>query len=81
MIHITGYTWPALETSEPSMSHYVRELQRLGYQDHCKDFYDKVKLSQVDKLIKDSFCSLLMKEAVTRLIMKRYQELKNEIQA
>jgi HipA-like C-terminal domain len=67
------------ETLEPSMSHYVRELKRLGYQDHCENFYSKVKLSRINKLIKDSFCSSLMKEAMTRLIAKRYGELENEI--
>ncbi len=69
------------ETLEPSMSHYVRELKQLGYQDHCKSFYNKIKLARLNKLIEESFCSSLMKEAMIRLILKRYTELENEIKA
>lgn len=69
------------ETLEPSMSHYVRELDRLGYPKHCKNFYSAIKLPWLNKLIEESFCSSLMKEAMTRLIFKRYKELENEIKA
>lgn len=69
------------ETFEPSMLHYVRELNRLSYQNYCMDFYSAIKLPSIYKLIEESYCSLLMKEATKRLILKRYRELENEIKA
>ena len=69
------------ETLEPSMVHYVRELKRLEYHDYSMEFYNKIKILQLSKLIQDSFCSDLMKEAMTNLILKRYKELESELKA
>lgn len=66
-------------TYEPNMRDYVIELKRLGYKDHLNEFYRKTKLSQLDRLIQASFCDDLMKDAITKLIKKRYMELENEL--
>lgn len=66
------------ETHEPSMRDYVKELKRLGFKDIVKEFQKTVKLTQLTELIDKSFCSLLMKDALKKLIKKRFLELKNE---
>lgn len=66
-------------TNEPNMRDYAIELKRLGYKDHLDAFYRKAKLSQIDKLVQASFCDDLMKDAITKLIKKRYRELENEL--
>ncbi|SRR5579885_473385 len=66
------------ETFEPSMRDYVKELKRLGYSDEINEFYESIKMPQLYQLIDESFCSDLMKIAITTLIEKRYEELKNE---
>jgi hypothetical protein len=67
------------ETFEPSMRDYVKELKRLGYSEDINEFYQNIKLPQLNKLIDESFCSDLMKNAIKTLIEKRYQELQNEL--
>ena len=66
-------------TNKPSMSDYIRELKRLGYQNDIKEFYADIKLELINRLVQESFCSHLMKNAMNALIQKRVQELKNEI--
>lgn len=68
-------------TYEPSMTHYVQELKRLDRHDYSVDFYNKIKIHQINKLIQESFCSDLMKDAMINLISKRYKELENELKA
>lgn len=67
------------DTFEPSMRDYVKELKRLAYQDDINEFYQSIKLPQLDQLIEESFCSTLMKEALKNLIRKRYEELENAL--
>lgn len=62
-------------TKEPSMKDYVLELKRLEYGDLVKQFIQKVKINKIQNLINESYCSDLMKEALKKLIQKRYQEL------
>lgn len=66
-------------TLEPSMRDYVRELKELGYHDNVEEFYQRINLSQIAKLVDESFCSDLMKKAMNLLIKKRYLEIKNEL--
>ncbi len=68
-------------TYEPSMCDYVKELKRLGYKENIEQFYSKAGFSKIAKLIQESFCSELMKEALKRLINKRYMELENELRS
>jgi hypothetical protein len=64
-------------TNEPGMKDYVLELLRLGYEDSVRQFYHKTKLPKLDQLIDKSFCSELMKNAIKKLILKRYKELED----
>lgn len=66
-------------TSSPNMRDYVIELKRLGYHEQINEFYSKIKLIQLENLIQASFCSDLMKEAIVKLLKKRYKELENEL--
>ena len=61
------------------MKDYILELKRLGYHDEIKKFSSNIKLIAIDKLIENSFCSAFMKEAMQKLIHKRFEEMKNEI--
>jgi hypothetical protein len=74
--HPTGRIATA-ETKEPSMSHYVKELKKLGQEELIRSFYTRFKIAKIDQLIDNSFCSKLMKDAFKKLIYKRYQELQN----
>jgi len=65
------------DTFEPSMLDYVREFKRLGYQAEIDSFYKRLSISRINQLINDSFCSDLMKQAIKRLIDKRFEELEN----
>lgn len=67
-------------TNEPSMVHYVNELKRLGYQDIVYSFYQKIKIPKIELVIDQSFCSALMKQALKKLVNKRYQEMVNALQ-
>lgn len=66
------------ESYEPSMRDYVIELNRLGFQDEIDEFYQHCKRPQLLQLIENSFCSNGMKDAIKRLLMKRFEELENE---
>lgn len=69
------------ETKEPSMTQYVKELKRLGFQETVVAFYQKIKLSKIKALIDQSYCSDLMKQALKNLIEKRHQEMVSALQA
>lgn len=66
------------KTLEPSMCDYVQELKRLGYHNEIEEFYLSIKLPKIFQLVEKSFCSTLMKEAISALIKKRFLELENE---
>lgn len=67
------------ETFEPNMRDYAKEFKRLGHKDNVMEFYQVIKLEQLEQLIDESFCSQLMKEALKRLTKKRFKELEDEI--
>lgn len=66
------------KTYEPSMRDYVIELKRLGYMDEIEDFYQRMNIAQIIYLIDSSFCTKLMKEALIKLMSKRFLELEHE---
>jgi hypothetical protein len=66
-------------TLEPSMSDYIIELKRLGFRDDIQAFYKSIKLPKICQVIDESFCSVLMKEAIKTLIKKRFSEFENEL--
>ncbi len=65
------------QTNEPSMSHYVYELKRLGQINLLTRFANRAKMQKIDELVDQSYCSELMKTALKKLMAKRYQELLN----
>lgn len=67
------------ETLEPSISDYVKELMKLGYIENVINFYECVNINSLNQLIENSYCSLLMRQAIKTLINKRFEELKNAI--
>lgn len=70
-------------TDSPSAQDYSMEFMRLGYEDIVENFYLKVEsnIKSIFKIIDQGFCSDLMKEALHRLIAKRFEELKNELKS
>lgn len=64
-------------TFEPNMQDYAEEFIKLGYIQDVKKFYQSIKLDEINKLIDESFCSDLMKEAISKLVNKRYEELQH----
>jgi hypothetical protein len=63
---------------EPSMKDYVVEFTRLGYTSYVEKFHEQLAskwMKNIMQLIQNSFCSQLMKNALNKLINKRYQEL------
>ncbi len=68
------------ETKEPTMINYVKELKALEQADLVKHFLSRIKISKLEDLITESYCSELMKNALKNLIRKRYQELVNGLQ-
>ncbi len=69
-------------TNTPNMSDYVIELIRLGYKEQVNDFYTHLKnigRTQIIHRIDQSFCSILMKEAIKKVINKRFKELGNAL--
>ena len=57
----------------------IKELKKLGFGDDIQKFYKSIKLPQLYQIIDESFCSILMKEAIKTLIKKRFSEFENEL--
>lgn len=68
------------ETKEPTMADYVKELKRLDQADLVQSFFGRIKISKIEELINESYCSALMKEALKKIINERYRELVNGLQ-
>ena len=60
------------------MRDYVKEFKRLEFQDEVDELYQNCHLPQLLALIENSFCSKNMKDAMKRLLIKRFEELKDE---
>lgn len=68
------------ETKEPTMIDYVKELKKLDQRELVQKFFAKIKMSKIEDMISESYCSELMKNALKKLINKRYQELVDGLQ-
>ncbi|HEY8270485.1 MAG TPA: HipA domain-containing protein [Pseudobdellovibrionaceae bacterium] len=68
-----------LGVENPSMTEYVLEFRRLGYDEVVREFYSKIKPPKVIDLIEKSFCSDLMKQALIKMFKKRYKELEDAL--
>ncbi|MBM3197798.1 MAG: type II toxin-antitoxin system HipA family toxin [Chlamydiae bacterium] len=64
-----------LETNEPVMKDYVKEWVRLGFKEEMVSFAKRVNLQTIERLITLSPLSTLRKNAIFRLIQRRYQEM------
>lgn len=67
------------ETKEPVMKDYVKEWLRLGYIDEIANFAKRIDLNNIENLVNNSFISLKRKEAILKLIKRRYKELVDAI--
>ena len=68
---------PTRDSSHPTISDYVRDFIRLGYQEQVDRFRKLAQLERISPLIEKSFCSDLMKAALSRMIRRNLDELKN----
>lgn len=66
-------------SSEPTMTDYVQEFDRLGHRTSVERFAKKIKIASLQRTIADSTCTDLMKNALERLIANRHREIKNAI--
>lgn len=67
------------ETAEPVMKDYVKEWFRLGFKDEVIAFAQRIDLNIIESQIASSFLSNARKDAILRLIKRRYLELGNAI--
>ena len=70
---------PTKNSAHPSAKDYVEEFFRLGYEAQVQTFFSKVKYAKIERIIDESFCTDLMKEALKKLILKRAKEIENAI--
>lgn len=66
-------------TTEPTMKDYVKVFCDLGFKNNVFRFFKKIDIYDLEQLIKNSFCSDLMKQAMNKLINNRYQELRDAL--
>lgn len=68
-----------LETNEPIMKDYVKEWFRLGFKEEVINFAKCINLQAIESLVNSSFLSSARKDAILRLIQRRYREICNAI--
>lgn len=66
---------------EPKMRDYVRDFWEMGYEELVTQFYLSIAIQELINLVNTSFISVLRKEAFSKLLQRRYEELKGEIHA
>ncbi len=66
-------------TDEPTITDYILEWKRLGQEEHVMHFYRKINIEKILKKIEISFIQEKRKNALARLISKRYREYENAI--
>lgn len=68
-----------LETKEPTMQDYVKEWDRLGFKKEVIHFIKRINLQAIEELVNTSLVTPARKEAIFRLIQRRYMEACNAI--
>lgn len=63
------------EVADPVMRDYVKEWLRLELDGPVKEFKSQIDLQEIEALIADSFISEKRRNAFTRLIKRRLEEL------
>ncbi|MBI2340423.1 MAG: HipA domain-containing protein [Deltaproteobacteria bacterium] len=74
-----GKIWTK-NSKEPTAKDYVGEFRRLNHEDSVRDFFARVDIDKILGLVWNSACSDLMKSAFSRLLARRYEEMKNAIE-
>lgn len=72
---------PTKDSTEPTTHDYVLEFRRLGYDEQVNAFSKRVNLVKINELIESSFCTVLMKKALIKLIHVRAKEFANGLSA
>jgi len=67
------------DSTEPGCTEYVDDFFRLGYGEVVSKWFVSVSLPKIISLIENSFCGNLMKQAIGKLVSKRYQEMARAI--
>ena len=67
------------QTSEPTISDYVKEFVRLNVGYVVERFFHSINLTVIANLIERSYLSKKRKTALERIIVTRYKELENEL--
>jgi hypothetical protein len=64
-------------SKEPSIGEYAEEFLSMGYEDQVRSFVSRVNQNKLLEFIANSFCSDLMKNAMSSLVQKRIESLKH----
>ena len=67
------------ETIEPVMKDYIKEWFRLGFKEEVLTFAKRIDLKVIEDQVASSFLSKERKDAIMRLIQRRYLEMSNAI--
>jgi hypothetical protein len=67
------------ETKDPVMKDYVKEWFRLGFKEEVVNFAKRIDINRIKNLIDSSFICNKRKDAIFRLIQRRYEEICNAI--
>lgn len=68
-------------SKEPKMHDYAFDFCEMGYEESVMLFYRSIVFEEIADLVNASFISLLRKTAFSRLLHRRYQELREVIDA
>lgn len=66
-------------TREPIMQDYVKEWFRLGFREEVIRFATRIDFQVIETIVTSSFLSSARKDAILRLIQRRYKEICNAI--
>lgn len=70
-----GKIWTK-DSHEPEMTEYLKEMGRIGVINLAKQFYDEISINKIIEYVDESFfLSLEMRNALKRLISKRYKDM------
>lgn len=70
-----GKIWTK-HSHEPEMNEYLEEMSRIGVINFAQNFFDEVSIDKIIEYIDESISlSLEMKNALKKLILKRYRDL------
>lgn len=68
-----------LTTNEPVISDYVKEWFRLGFKEEVIHFIKRINMEKIEELVETSFLTPARKQAIFKLIKRRYLEMSHAI--